>query len=60
MCAFAVGVLPLDNDVPFFNLDPRKKTIVKDPRGLHILLVEDHDDTRRGLESFLRAHGHWT
>ena len=27
---------------------------------MHILLVEDHDDTRRGMELFLRAHGHLT
>ena len=27
---------------------------------MHILLVEDHDDTRRAMELFLRAHGHLT
>ena len=32
----------------------------RSPRILHILLVEDHDDTRRGMELFLRAHGHLT
>jgi CheY-like chemotaxis protein len=29
-------------------------------RILHILVVEDHDDTRRGMELFLQALGHWT
>jgi len=46
-----------------FNLDPRKGTIINyqtSQRILHILLVEDHDDTRRGMELFLRAHGHRT
>src|ERR1700752_2713636 len=32
----------------------------RSPRILHVLLVEDHDDTRRGMELFLRAHGHRT
>jgi CheY-like chemotaxis protein len=27
---------------------------------LHILVVEDHADTRRGMELFLQALGHWT
>jgi hypothetical protein len=27
-------------------------------RILHILVVEDHDDTRRGMELFLQALGH--
>ena len=27
---------------------------------MHVLLVEDHDDTRRAMELFLRAHGHLT
>jgi CheY-like chemotaxis protein len=29
-------------------------------RILHILVVEDHADTRRGMELFLQALGHWT
>jgi CheY-like chemotaxis protein len=29
-------------------------------RILHILVVEDHTDTRRGMELFLQALGHWT
>ncbi|HEV3211540.1 MAG TPA: response regulator [Chthoniobacterales bacterium] len=29
-------------------------------RILNILVVEDHADTRRGMELFLRALGHWT
>lgn len=32
----------------------------RSPRILHILLVEDHDDTRRSMELFLRAHGYRT
>ena len=27
---------------------------------MHILLVEDHDDTRKAMGMFLRAHGHRT
>jgi CheY-like chemotaxis protein len=29
-------------------------------RILHILVVEDHDDTRRGMDLFLQALGHQT
>ena len=52
MAAFAVGILPLE--------PPQGNDYQRSPRILHILLVEDHDDTRRGMELFLRAHGHRT
>ena len=32
----------------------------RSPRILHILLVEDHDDTRKAMEMFLRVQGHRT
>jgi uncharacterized protein YjbJ (UPF0337 family) len=37
-----------------------RKRLSKLPQILHILLVEDHDDTRRAMEVFLLAHGHLT
>jgi CheY-like chemotaxis protein len=33
---------------------------MKEARGFRILLVEDHDDTRRGMELFLQRLGHRT
>lgn len=32
--------------------------VARDPTGRHILLVEDHDDTRKTLELLLRKHHH--
>jgi CheY-like chemotaxis protein len=60
MAAFAVAILPLHNDVPASIWTPQGNDYQRSQRILHILLVEDHDDTRRGMELFLRAHGHRT
>jgi len=43
---------------PFECDPPQGNDCERSPRILHILLVEDHDDTRGRMELFLRAHGH--
>src|SRR5262245_18864691 len=42
----------------FHSGPPQGNDYERSPRILHILLVEDHDDTRWGMELFLRTHGH--
>jgi CheY-like chemotaxis protein len=60
MSTFAAGILPLNGHAPVSIGLPQGNDYQRSPGILHILLVEDHDDTRRGMELLLRAHGHVT